>query len=42
MGFTKSIALELGPYNITANCIAPGPIETELFLGMSETFRNEK
>lgn len=30
IGFTKSIALELGQYGITANCIAPGPIETNL------------
>ena len=28
---TRSMALELGPCNITVNCIAPGPIDTELF-----------
>lgn len=42
IGFTKSIALELGQYGITANCIAPGPIETELFLGLSKEFQEQK
>ena len=27
--FTKSAAVELGPYQITVNCLAPGAIETE-------------
>lgn len=27
--FTKSAAVELGPYQITVNCVAPGAIETE-------------
>lgn len=26
--YTRSIAIELGPDNITVNCIAPGPIQT--------------
>lgn len=30
IGFTKSSALDLGPYDITVNCIAPGPILTDL------------
>lgn len=42
IGFTKSIALELGQYGITANCIAPGPTETELFAGLSKSFRESK
>jgi len=28
IGFTRALALELAPYNITVNTIAPGPIET--------------
>ena len=29
-GFTKTLAIELGRYNVTANAIAPGFIETEM------------
>ncbi|MDO5629103.1 MAG: 3-oxoacyl-ACP reductase FabG [Mobilicoccus sp.] len=29
-GFTKTLAIELGKFGITANCIAPGFIETEM------------
>lgn len=29
-GFTKTLAIELGKYNITTNCIAPGFIETDM------------
>jgi 3-oxoacyl-[acyl-carrier protein] reductase len=29
-GFTKTLAIELGPFNITANAIAPGFIATEM------------
>jgi 3-oxoacyl-[acyl-carrier protein] reductase len=31
IGMTRVLALELGPYGITANAIGPGPIRTELF-----------
>lgn len=31
VGFTKSWAIELAPSFITVNCVAPGPIETEMF-----------
>ncbi len=30
IGMTKASALDLGPYNVTVNCIAPGPFATEL------------
>ncbi len=31
ISFTRSWALELAPYAITVNAVAPGPVETELF-----------
>lgn len=30
IGFTKSLARELGEFGITVNCIAPGPIRTQM------------
>ncbi|WP_413378051.1 SDR family NAD(P)-dependent oxidoreductase [Alkalihalobacillus sp. 1P02AB] len=42
IGFTKSVALELGEYGITANCIAPGPIETQLMNEVSQTWKENK
>jgi len=30
IGMTRAHALELGPYGITVNCLAPGPIMTDL------------
>ncbi|MBH8605885.1 3-oxoacyl-ACP reductase family protein [Thermoactinomyces sp. CICC 10522] len=42
IGFTKSIALELGVYGINANCIAPGPIETNLISGLDEEWKKKK
>jgi NAD(P)-dependent dehydrogenase (short-subunit alcohol dehydrogenase family) len=30
LGMTKALALDLAPYNITANAISPGPFPTEL------------
>jgi 3-oxoacyl-[acyl-carrier protein] reductase len=29
IGFTRSLARELGPYNVSVNCITPGAIEVE-------------
>lgn len=42
IGFTKSLARELGQYNITVNCIAPGPIETQLMGVVSPEWRKQK
>ncbi|MDO5644516.1 MAG: SDR family NAD(P)-dependent oxidoreductase [Dermabacter sp.] len=33
IGLTKGMARELGPYGITANVIAPGPIDTDIMGG---------
>ena len=35
-GFSRSLARELSDFNITVNCIAPGPIRTDLLRGVSE------
>jgi len=34
-GFSRVFAKELAPFNITVNCIAPGPIRTNLIRGIS-------
>lgn len=37
VAFTKSLAWEVGKYNINVNCLAPGPTDTPMFrTGMSE------
>lgn len=36
IGMTKSLAKELGPSNITVNCIAPGVIDTEMNSALSD------
>jgi 2-hydroxycyclohexanecarboxyl-CoA dehydrogenase len=33
IGLTRALARELGPYGITANAIAPGPIDTDIMGG---------
>ena len=33
IGLTRAAALDLADFGITVNCIAPGPIETQLMLG---------
>lgn len=43
-GFTKSLALELAPYNINVNCVCPGVTETPLMkegMKRSATFTEE-
>jgi 3-oxoacyl-[acyl-carrier protein] reductase len=34
-GFTRAFAREMSDFNINVNCIAPGPIETNLIKGVS-------
>jgi len=36
-GFSRSFAREMGDFNIRVNCIAPGPINTDLLKGITET-----
>jgi NAD(P)-dependent dehydrogenase (short-subunit alcohol dehydrogenase family) len=37
--FSKSISKELGPHGIRVNCVSPGPVETDLWLGDSGVAR---
>ena len=39
IGFTKSLAKELGKKNITVNAIAPGLIDTDMTAGLHDTIR---
>ena len=41
IGFSKSVALELGSRNIRCNVVAPGFIETEMTAKLDETVVNE-
>jgi 3-oxoacyl-[acyl-carrier protein] reductase len=41
IGFTKSIARELGGFNVTANVVAPGLIETDMVRAMPEEARQK-
>jgi 3-oxoacyl-[acyl-carrier protein] reductase len=41
-GFTRAVAWEVGKYNITANVIAPGPVETDMLADDPEDFLAEK
>ncbi|HDQ72453.1 MAG TPA: 3-oxoacyl-[acyl-carrier-protein] reductase [Chloroflexi bacterium] len=41
IGFTKSLAKEIGPRHITVNCIAPGFIPTDLTMGQPEEWKEQ-
>jgi 3-oxoacyl-[acyl-carrier protein] reductase len=36
-GFTRSFAREMADFNVNVNCIAPGPINTDLLKGITTT-----
>jgi 3-oxoacyl-[acyl-carrier protein] reductase len=40
IGFSKSLAREVGSRNITVNCVAPGFIDTDMTRALSEEQRN--
>jgi NAD(P)-dependent dehydrogenase (short-subunit alcohol dehydrogenase family) len=39
IGLTRSLARELGPYDVTANAISPGPIDTDIMGGTLDDAR---
>ena len=41
IGFTKSLAKELGQYGININCVSPGPIATEHFFTLPEEVKEK-
>ena len=41
IGFTKSLAKELGPRNVTVNCVAPGFVPTDLTSDLSKELRQK-
>jgi 3-oxoacyl-[acyl-carrier protein] reductase len=42
IGFTKSLAREVGDRGVLVNAIAPGPIETPLIAGLTDAWRDAK
>ncbi|MET1086551.1 MAG: SDR family oxidoreductase [Arthrobacter sp.] len=42
VGLSKALALEVAADNVLVNCIAPGPIETPLVEGISESWKAAK
>lgn len=42
IGMARAHALELGPYGVTVNCIAPGPVATDLPMNLLTTAQKTK
>jgi 3-oxoacyl-[acyl-carrier protein] reductase len=42
VGLSKALALEMAADNVLVNCIAPGPIDTPLVEGISESWKSAK
>lgn len=42
IAMTKSLAREVGVHGITANCIAPGPIETDMISNVDDEWKETK
>jgi 3-oxoacyl-[acyl-carrier protein] reductase len=40
-GFSRAFAREMADFNITVNCIAPGPIDTDLINGVTDSQINQ-
>jgi 3-oxoacyl-[acyl-carrier protein] reductase len=41
IGFTRSLAREVGPADVTVNAVAPGFVETEMTKGLTEEHRGQ-
>lgn len=42
VGFTRALSYEAAPKGVTVNSIAPGPVETEMLMGLSDGWREMK
>ncbi len=42
VGFTRALSYEAAPKGVTVNSIAPGPIETDMLMGLSDGWRAMK